>query len=107
MPALKSGHPAGEAVHQGLMNGNLSPATSRSTGRGEYRKPVYGVLRSAVFVQGKLINAPREAGGLIPDCLSGDVNKDYPQLWVWICEFVPLPDDLPYGEPLLAEAVAA
>jgi hypothetical protein len=30
------------------------------------------------------------------------VNKDYTQLWNWIREFVPLPDDLPYGEPLEA-----
>ena len=30
----------------------------------------------------------------------GDVNKDFSQLWSWIREFVPLPEDLPYGEPL-------
>jgi hypothetical protein len=31
------------------------------------------------------------------------VNKDFTQLWNRIREFVPLPDDLPYGEPLCAE----
>ena len=36
----------------------------------------------------------------ITDCLSGDVNKDFSQLWTRIREFVPLPDDLPYGLPL-------
>jgi len=54
-----------------------------------------------------VIKAHPEAGGWITDCLSGDVNKDYTQLWAWIREFVPLPDDLPYGEPLLAETAAA
>ena len=33
-------------------------------------------------------------------CLSGDVNKDFSQLWKWIAEFVPLPDNLPVGQPL-------
>ena len=43
-----------------------------------------------------------EAAGEITDCLSGDVNKDYSSLWKSIREFIELPDDLPYGEPLLA-----
>jgi hypothetical protein len=41
-----------------------------------------------------------EAGDDITDCLSGDLNKDYSRLWSQIREFVPLPDDLPYGVPL-------
>jgi hypothetical protein len=48
-----------------------------------------------------------EAGGQITDCLSGDVNKDFTQLWSWIREFVPLPDDLPYGEPLTTSPAEA
>ena len=57
----------------------------------------------------EVIKKHPEAGGLITDCLSGDVNKDFTQLWDWIREFVPLPDDLPYGEPLAetTEAVQA
>ena len=35
------------------------------------------------------------------------VNKDFSQLWTWIREFVPLPDDLPYGSPLEESPVAA
>jgi hypothetical protein len=38
---------------------------------------------------------------------SGDVNKDGTQLWDSIREFVPLPDDLPYGEPLMEQAALA
>ena len=43
-----------------------------------------------------------EAADQITDCLSGDVSKDYSQLWDWIREFVPLPDPMRYGEPLEA-----
>ena len=42
-----------------------------------------------------------EAAGEITDCLSGDVNKHFTRLWNQVREFVPLPDDLPHGEPLL------
>ena len=47
-----------------------------------------------------MIQRHPDAAGLITDCLSGDVNKDFSQLWSWIREFVSLPDDLPYGSPL-------
>jgi hypothetical protein len=43
-----------------------------------------------------------EAGAEITDCLSGDLNRDYSDLWGKIREFVPLPEDLPYGVPLVA-----
>jgi hypothetical protein len=42
-----------------------------------------------------------EAADQITDCLSGDVNKDFSQLWSWIREFVTLPEELPCGEPLV------
>ncbi|PYJ06174.1 MAG: alkylhalidase, partial [Verrucomicrobia bacterium] len=41
--------------------------------------------------------------GEITDCLSGDVNKDFSELWRRISEFVPLPEELPYGRPLVSE----
>lgn len=105
MLALKSGHLAGEAVHEGLLAGDLSPA--RFTEYGEairqgvenMRKLVYAFYHPE-FSFREVIKRYPEAGGLITDCLSGDVNKDFTQLWSWIREFVPLPDDLPYGEPL-------
>ena len=70
------------------------------------RKLIYAFYEPA-FAFREVIKAHPEASGLITDCLSGDVNKDYTQLWTWVREFVPLPDDLPYGEPLNAEPVAA
>jgi hypothetical protein len=48
-----------------------------------------------------LTNKYPAAVGEVTDCLSGDVNKDFSQLWEWVTEFVPLPDALPVGEPLL------
>ncbi|MBN8248270.1 MAG: tryptophan 7-halogenase [Verrucomicrobia bacterium] len=108
MLALKSGHLAGEAVHEGLAAGDLSPArfaaygTALRQGIENMRKLVYAFYDPA-FSFREVIRAHPEAGGLITDCLSGDVNKDFTQLWSWIREFVPLPEDLPYGEPLVVE----
>jgi hypothetical protein len=62
------------------------------------RKLIYAFYNPN-FSFGKIIRAHPDAAGLITDCLSGDVNKDFSQLWEWVREFVSLPDDLPYGEP--------
>jgi flavin-dependent dehydrogenase len=111
MLALKSGHLAGEAIHKGLVAGDLSPA--RFTEYGAFMRQGVENMRKLVyafydpkFSFREVIKKHPEAGGLITDCLSGDVNKDFTQLWSWIREFVPLPEDLPYGEPLVEEAVA-
>lgn len=112
MLALKSGHLAGEAVHEGLVAGDLSPARFAEYGRTiragveNMRKLVYAFY-DPNFSFREVIKAHPEAGGLITDCLSGDVNKDFTQLWDWVREFVPLPDDLSYGEPLSEEAEMA
>ena len=105
MLALKSGVMAGEDIHQGLLKGDLSPehftaygATIRE-GVENMRKLVYAFY-DPEFSFKEVVNRYPEAGGEITDCLSGDVNKDYTQLWNRIREFVPLPDDLPYGQPL-------
>jgi flavin-dependent dehydrogenase len=105
MLALKSGHLAGEAVHEGLVAGDLSPARFTEYGATirqgveNMRKLVYAFY-DPKFSFREVIKAHPEAAGQITDCLSGDVNKDFSQLWSWVREFVPLPDDLPYGEPL-------
>ena len=66
------------------------------------RKLVYAFYDPALSFREVIAKYP-EAGGQITDCLSGDVNKDFSQLWSWIREFIPLPDDLPYGEPFVEE----
>ena len=63
------------------------------------RKLVYAFYNPN-FSFREVIKRHPEAGNQMTDCLSGDVNKDFSQLWSWIRELVPLPDDLPYGEPL-------
>jgi hypothetical protein len=63
------------------------------------RKLVYAFYNPD-FSFKKLIDKHPDAAGLITDCLSGDVNKDFSELWQWVEEFVPLPKDLPLGGPL-------
>jgi flavin-dependent dehydrogenase len=111
MLALKSGHLVGEAIHEGLVKGDLSPASFEEYGKTirfgveNMRKLVYAFY-DPKFSFREVIKKYPEAGGEITDCLSGDVNKDFTGLWDKIREFVPLPDDLPYGEPLEAEEPA-
>ena len=110
MLALKSGVLAGEAVHEGLEKGDLSPEQFAEYGRTirqgveNMRKLVYAFY-DPNFSFREIIKRYPEAAGEITDCLSGDVNKDFTNLWNQIREFVPLPDDLPYGEPLIPEPV--
>lgn len=109
MLALKCGVLAGEEVHRGLLEGNLSPERFAEYGAvirqgvENMRKLVYAFYDPNFSFKEVILKYP-EAGGAITDCLSGDVNKDFSQLWSQIREFVPLPEDLPYGEPLLEEA---
>jgi flavin-dependent dehydrogenase len=110
--ALKSGMMAGERIHEGLVSGDLSPGHFAEYGSAlrasveNMRKLVYAFY-DPNFSFREVVAAHPEAGGMITDCLSGDVGKDFSQLWTWIREFVPLPDDLPYGEPLHEEVAAA
>ncbi|MGV3753933.1 MAG: NAD(P)/FAD-dependent oxidoreductase [Verrucomicrobiota bacterium] len=107
MLALKSGVMIGETIHQGLLAKDLSPArfieygTVMRQGVENMRKLVYAFYHPD-FSFREVIKKHPEAAGQITDCLSGDVNKDFSELWNNIRAFIPLPDDLPYGEPLAA-----
>lgn len=107
MLALKCGVLAGEEIHRGIVAGDLSPghfskygATIRQ-GVENMRKLVYAFY-DPDFSFASVIKRYPDSAGEITDCLSGDVNKDFTQLWRRISEFAPLPDDLPYGAPLAA-----
>jgi flavin-dependent dehydrogenase len=112
MLALKSGHLVGEVIHQGLLDGDLSPARFTAYGAmmrqgvENMRKLVYAFYDPKFSFREVIAKYP-DAQGQITDCLSGDVNKDFSQLWSRFREFVPLPDDLPYGEPLEATPAAS
>jgi flavin-dependent dehydrogenase len=106
MLALKSGTMAGEEVHKAIVEQDFSP--ERFAGYGRFmregvenmRKLVYAFYNPA-FSFKKVMDKYPEAAGEITDCLSGDVNKDFEPLWKKFREFVPLPENLPVGEPLL------
>lgn len=105
MLALKSGVMAADAVHDALVSGDLSPdrftayGTAMREGVENMRKLIYAFYKPN-FGFKEVIDRHPEAAGLITDCLSGDVNKDFSQLWTWLEELVELPDALPCGLPL-------
>ncbi len=105
MLALKSGVLAGEAVHKALVARNFAPAQfepyAHNLRRGveNMRKLVYAFYDQE-FSFKRVIDKYPDAVGEITDCLSGDVDKDFSDLWRKISEFVPLPEDLPVGTPL-------
>jgi flavin-dependent dehydrogenase len=106
MLALKSGVMVGDEVHRALVEKDFSPqrfeayATYMRQGVENMRKLVYAFY-DPNFSFKQVIDKYPEAGGEITDCLSGDVNKDFEPLWKKIREFVPLPEDLPVGAPLI------
>ena len=112
MLALKSGVLAADAVHAALVARDFSPArftdyaTLLRQGIENMRKLVYAFY-DPNFSFKQVIDKYPDLAGDITDCLSGDVNKDFTRLWTAIREFVPLPDELPYGMPLAPEPVTA
>jgi flavin-dependent dehydrogenase len=113
MLALKSGLMAADLVHEALKTRDFSPerfapyATTLRQGIENMRKLVYAFYEPN-FSFKKVIDKYPELAGDITDCLSGDVNKDFSDLWTKVREFVPLPDDMPVGQPLThAELEAA
>jgi flavin-dependent dehydrogenase len=114
MLALKSGVMAGDTVHDALVAKNFSAERFAGYGAGmrrgieNMRKLVYAFYNPAFSFKDVIMKYP-DAADEITDCLSGDVNKDFTQLWDRIREFCPLPEDLPLGGPLVekSSAVAA
>jgi len=102
--ALKSGVMAGDAVHDALVAGDISPgrfadyASALRQSIENMRKLVYAFYDPG-FSFKKVIDKYPEAAGEITDCLSGDVAKDFSSLWMKIRDFVTLPDELPVGKP--------
>jgi flavin-dependent dehydrogenase len=105
MLALKSGVMAADAVHDALRAHDFSPARFAEYGRQlregieNMRKLVYAFY-DPNFSFKQVIDKYPEMAGAITDCLSGDLNKDFSDLWAAISEFVPLPENLACGDPL-------
>jgi 2-polyprenyl-6-methoxyphenol hydroxylase-like FAD-dependent oxidoreductase len=97
------------------------PASSPNDLRPERFQPYADTLRQGIENMRKLVYAFYDPGfsfraltekhphlaGDVTDCLSGDVNKDFSQLWAAIREFAEIPDSLPYGQPLVTASQAA
>lgn len=105
MLALKSGVMAGDAVHECFTRNNFSPdmfkeygATLRE-GLENMRKLVYAFYDEN-FSFAQITEKYPHLAGEITDCLSGDVNRDYTELFNAVSEFAEVPDSLPLGEPL-------
>ncbi len=111
MLALKSGIMAADVVSEALAVRDFSPArfaeygTTLRQGIENMRKLVYAFY-DPNFSFRELTDKYPELAGDVTDCLSGDVNKDFSRLWEKIREFVPLPEELPYGQPLEQRAMA-
>jgi flavin-dependent dehydrogenase len=108
MFALKSGVLAADAVHDAFVANDFSPARfieyalSLRQGIENMRKLVYAFY-DPNFSFRALTDKHPDLSGEVTDCLSGDVNKDFSKLWQAIAEFAPLPEELPYGRPLVKQ----
>jgi flavin-dependent dehydrogenase len=106
MLALKSGTLAADAVHEGLLAGDLGPhrfagyARALREGIENMRKLVYAFYHPNFSFRALTDRYPELAGD-VTDCLSGDVNKDFSRLWAAVAEFAPVPEVLPYGQPMV------
>jgi len=109
MLALKSGTLAADVVHEGLVLGDLGAerfskyAQTLRQGIENMRRLVYAFYNPN-FSFRTLTDKYPELAGDITDCLSGDVNQDFSRLWAAIRECAEVPEALPYGRPLTAQA---
>lgn len=111
MLAMKSGVMAAEEVSKAITENDFSPTRFAEYGKSlregieNMRKLVYAFY-DPKFSFKDVIDKYPELKGDITDCLSGDVNKDFSQLWKAIREFCEIPDDLLVGLPLCSNGSA-
>ncbi|HTI69783.1 MAG TPA: NAD(P)/FAD-dependent oxidoreductase [Candidatus Limnocylindria bacterium] len=115
MLALKSGCGAADAIHEGLLAKDygahrfIEYSRVMKEGIENMRKLVYAFYDPNVSFR-KVTNKGEHLHGALTDCLSGDVNKDFSEMYAAFGEFTTIPDDLPFGKPRLkgeAHAVTA
>ena len=105
MLALKSGVMAGDAVHEAIGAKDFSPGQFAEYGAilregiENMRKLVYAFYDPNFSFRDLTMKYPELAGD-VTDCLSGDVNKDFSDLFSKVAEFAEIPESLPYGAPL-------
>ena len=108
MLALKSGVLAADAIKAAIDAQDFSAERFTEYGKTmcegieNMRKLVYAFYDQD-FSFRKLANAHPDVIGLVTDCLSGDVNKDFSTLYRAVAETAEVPAPLPYGAPLIEE----
>jgi flavin-dependent dehydrogenase len=108
MLALKSGTLASDAIHAALEARDFSAERFTEYGRTmresieNMRKLVYAFY-DLRFSFRTLTNKYPETAGMVTDCLSGDVNKDFSRLYAAVAETAEVPEMLPYGLPLVRQ----
>lgn len=104
MLALKSGIMAADATVLAHQAGDFSAGRFQEYTRAlregleNMRKLVYAFYDPNVSFR-ELTDKYPDLAGDITDCLSGDVNKDFSQLFNAVGEFTEVPDTLPFGTP--------
>lgn len=104
MLALKSGVMAGDAVSECLRDGDFSPARfshyaeTLREGIENMRKLVYAFYDEN-FSFAQVTKKYPDLTGQITDCLSGDVNRDFTELFNAVAEFAEVPKALDLGGP--------
>jgi len=113
MLAFKSGVLAGDAIHEALLAGDCDAhrftdyARVMHEGIENMRKLVYAFYDPNVSFR-TLTDEHPHLNGPLTDCLSGDVNRDFSELFAAFTKYTSLPDALPYGMPKSPlQAVAA
>ncbi len=104
--ALKSGEMAADAVHEALRAGDVSaarfvPYAERICGEIESMRKLVYVFYHKSFSFGKLIRSNPDIRGDLTDCLIGNLDKDFGQLFQAVEEQTAIPEPLKHGRPLL------
>lgn len=102
--ALRSGELAADAIHAALPSDAVT--AEAFTGYSDrlrreieaMRKLVYAFYDKA-FSFGKLIKMNPEVRGDLTDCLIGNLNRDFTELFSAVAELIELPQELPHGKP--------
>jgi flavin-dependent dehydrogenase len=108
--ALKSGVLAADAVHEALLAGDVSsprfgPYAERMCREIESMRKLVYVFYHQSFSFGKLVRANPDIRGDLTDCLIGNLDKDFQQLFQAVEEQAAIPESLPHGRPRMAATV--
>ncbi len=107
--ALKSGVLAADAVDEALKKGDVSASSFAAYGATfcqgleAMRKLVYAFYDQEFSIRELITKHPALRGDLT-DCLIGNLFRDFTPLFKAVGEFAKVPEPLPYGTPLTADA---